>query len=719
MPEDIKVSDLIKKSQSNLSDLEVEQLALNLMLETEWKHHLLASPDNLKRSSIKIHSNLYQDLEIFSSYTQKSEDTIYDQINHTQTNLGNHYLKEILKNPTRNQSILLQRQKKIQNLLQNPLKFEKVQSLLKELKELEKGGLWFWKDISPEFEELTKQVYFQNQFLQCFNQSEVILKFYNYFQIIFLPLYGLIGPILFFVIPYIIVRFFYGINLPFTFYFNLCKSIFFGGGTTGMTSLFGSKAPKWLSWGQYLTKFITIGFYIYGIYNSFYAAYILNNIVNLIHEKVNMLAKFIKVSYQLYQEVKGPLNLEPLVVSHLELWDPLFEEEPYLLSNKGKILRTFNLVISEKEKLNSLVQAVGLIDAHASIASLHLWGHYSYPTYLNHSKPLLSVQQLWNPFLDPKKTIKNNLQIGDGLKPELFKPNNMIITGPNASGKSTFIKSLVLSVLMAQTISISPATQLSLTPFQFLNTYLNIPDVKGRESLFEAEMNRSRKHIDDVIQLKGPGIYSLVVMDEIFNSTNYEEGVAGAYIVAKELGQLPQSLSIITTHFPYLTKLSKTGNFLNYKFEVEKDNGQLKPTYKLKSGISKQHLALDMLEKKGYKPEFVKEARKIFKELVDMTQPGKRSTNNGSGGSTKKVPRSESLRLEIRPQLNRNLKNNKNLNLKKDEKKSELELNLEQKIGKNLDLVCVIENETRKEKILEKIQKAVEEKVSKDLQSDS
>ena len=79
-----------------------------------------------------------------------------------------------------------------------------------------------------------------------------------------------------------------------------------------------------------------------------------------------------------------------------------------------------------------------------------------------------------------------------------LNPNNFLITGPNAGGKSTLIKSLTLCILLSQTLCISPAENLILTPFKLVNTYLNIPDCKGKESLFEAEMHRARDHINDL-----------------------------------------------------------------------------------------------------------------------------------------------------------------------------------------------------------------------------
>jgi DNA mismatch repair ATPase MutS len=129
-------------------------------------------------------------------------------------------------------------------------------------------------------------------------------------------------------------------------------------------------------------------------------------------------------------------------------------------------------------------------------------------------------------------------------------------------------------------------------------------------------MNRARNQIKEIKELSKED-FSFVVMDEIFNSTNYEEGVAGAYIIGKELGTIQNSLAIITTHFGYLTKLSKTGNYLNCMFDVEKKDNMIVKSYKIKEGISKQYLALDLLENNGFNTEMIQEARQIFQELVD------------------------------------------------------------------------------------------------------
>ena len=61
-------------------------------------------------------------------------------------------------------------------------------------------------------------------------------------------------------------------------------------------------------------------------------------------------------------------------------------------------------------------------------------------------------------------------------------------------------------------------------------------------------------------------------MDEIFSSTNPDEGVAGAYAIANNLSNYKNNICLLTTHYNYLTKLENQGKFKNYKISIERDN---------------------------------------------------------------------------------------------------------------------------------------------------
>ena len=191
----------------------------------------------------------------------------------------------------------------------------------------------------------------------------------------------------------------------------------------------------------------------------------------------------------------------------------------------------------------------------------------------------------------------------------------MLITGPNAGGKSTFIKSIAISVIFSQTVGIAFCESFEITPFSLINTYLNIPDCKGKESLFEAEMHRARDHIRKLEDTKKDEL-SFIVMDEIFNSTNPEEGISGAYAIAEKLSSYKNSVSIITTHFSYLTKLEEQELFKNYKIPITRDQDEnIVYPYKIKPGVSNQYIALELLRNKGFNNDLVDNAENICKSL--------------------------------------------------------------------------------------------------------
>ena len=107
-------------------------------------------------------------------------------------------------------------------------------------------------------------------------------------------------------------------------------------------------------------------------------------------------------------------------------------------------------------------------------------------------------------------------------------------------------------------------------------------------------------------------------MDEIFVSTNYFEGLSGAYAIARKMSSYNNSICIISTHFSTLSeKCEEKKCYKNYHFSIDYDDkNKIKKSYKIKEGRTKQHIALEMLEEKGFDDELVSDAKKMYKYLT-------------------------------------------------------------------------------------------------------
>ncbi|MFH1831895.1 MAG: hypothetical protein ABH827_03775 [bacterium] len=290
-----------------------------------------------------------------------------------------------------------------------------------------------------------------------------------------------------------------------------------------------------------------------------------------------------------------------------------------ILFNRGVVIRFFDLFIKEHEKLHAMMIAIGKLDMYASCAKLykefeHKQVCFCFPEYVETQKPFIKMQEFWHLLIDSEKVVSNSVTLGtDGQR------QNLIITGPNAGGKSCILKAVTLSLLLAQTIGIAPAKSLAFTPFKLISTYLNIADdINAGSSLFKSEVLRAQELLDR-IQGFGPGEFAFTVYDEIFKGTSPVEGTAAAYGVAKLLGTLDNSICLIATHFGVLTELEQeTDNFSNYKVTVNKRQARvlggvsIEYPFKLVTGLSDQHVALDILQNEGITGSVVQDAKKII-----------------------------------------------------------------------------------------------------------
>jgi DNA mismatch repair protein MutS len=292
------------------------------------------------------------------------------------------------------------------------------------------------------------------------------------------------------------------------------------------------------------------------------------------------------------------------------LTKPAFNESRnYFATNIGMVLSALPRFLKLKRKIEPLLYALADIDALVSIATLYKEHQntkqvYSFARFLHgESAPTLFVDEFWHPNLSPNIAIDNSLFIGG----ETIK-RNIILTGPNAAGKSTISKGLLLSALLGQTLTITPARTLHFTPFARINTSLNIvEDPEKRTSQHRAETRRTAELISEITSLE-PGRFSFTIMDEMLRITNPLTGSAAAYGIAKELGKVPNSILVLATHFNNLPRLGEEveSSFENYRVTAsEQEDGSFKYPYKIEKGINNNIIALALLANKGFNKDII------------------------------------------------------------------------------------------------------------------
>ncbi len=323
--------------------------------------------------------------------------------------------------------------------------------------------------------------------------------------------------------------------------------------------------------------------------------------------------KALKVFYE--KEVEADENLQDLLNT---LKAPTFNGRNVLVSHHGAIFKAYSLMNELKEKFEQALLAVARIDAYFSISKLIKEQedkniNFCFPEYVQSDKPFIKIDNFWHPLVDEEKTVTNSITLGiDDFKP------NVVLTGSNEGGKSTVLKAITTSLILAQTIGIAPAQSMTFTPFKSISTYLNITDDIGSgNSLFKSEALRAQELIERITNFQQDE-FNFCVFDEIFNGTSSLEGSSAAYGVTKHLASLQNSICMISTHFPVLTKLENDTNiFSNYKVSVDQnDDGFISYPYKLEQGISNQNIALDILKNQGFSSDIIEEAWKIKSTLI-------------------------------------------------------------------------------------------------------
>ncbi|MDF2430520.1 MAG: hypothetical protein JWP44_151 [Mucilaginibacter sp.] len=244
---------------------------------------------------------------------------------------------------------------------------------------------------------------------------------------------------------------------------------------------------------------------------------------------------------------------------------------------------------------------VAEIDALIAILSVRAGlPHYSKPVFFTENKQM-DLTDMYHPLIH--NCVPNSIQTRTD--------EGVLITGSNMSGKTTFIRSIAINTLLAQTIYTTCATVYKAPLLKIQTSIRTTDDLGENKSYFQAE---ALSILDIINQSSGDEpVKSLIIIDEIFRGTNTIERIAAAKSVLTYLTD-NKNFVYVSTHDLELAELLDN-DYAVYTFEESVNDTRLVFDYKMKTGVLKNRNGIAILETIGYPESVVEDAYIVSEEL--------------------------------------------------------------------------------------------------------
>jgi len=464
-----------------------------------------------------------------------------------------------------------------------------------------------WKDTKENEDFYLKYGFIDWNMLKYLNRSPNFLEAITLANIVS-PVISLLIPVLLLIFPFIILRL-QNIPINFEMYCDVLKTIaqhhFIG---KAMTSLSDMSIDKLL----YLA--VTFGFYLLQIYQNinqcrnFYQNMATVNthlceMKSFIHHSIQSMETFIDLNKDcatygpFIKETEHQLYELRKMYDEFENIQP-FEISIYKFTEMGYMLKCYYELHCNDAYESALRYACGFagyIDNLSGVFENLESGRIHFAEFSKEVQ--CDIQQQYYPPLAQESPVKNDCSLR----------KNIIISSPNAGGKTTMIKTTTLNVIFSQQVGCGFYSGCTLQPYTHIHSYLNIPDTSGRDSLFQAESRRCKEIIDVICESDSAVARHFCIFDELFSGTNPLEATKSAFAFLKYLSKFENVSFVLTTHYISVCKrMKRTGAVQNYKMDViQEPDGSVRYTYKMKKGISRIQGAVKILEQMNYPPEII------------------------------------------------------------------------------------------------------------------
>ena len=559
-------------------------------------------PIQYNKSKIELHKNISKDLELIETVDQ-SCNSIYSFCFDNDNDISTNTNKQIANYYTNDVSFLKDNQQLLKKYVPLGVKYTDYSKNYKNIVEI-----WNELKIDAGFKE--KYYFVEWEALEFLNRSKWFLQFMSIYNLLS-PLLSLLIPIIILIIPFFIIKM-KGLSITIDEYISVLKIVASQNAIGKLCVVNFSE----INAQEKFYIFISAAIYCFSIYQNFMVCMRFNNNMKTIHNHFNEIKIYVDhtihsmENYLLYSSAlttHAEFNetLKCNLTTLQNLYDKIKDISDYNTFNFSKIkeighvFKCFYELHTDKQYDDVIMYSLGFngyVDCLKGLQNNIIERKMNYATFINKSKKS-QFNNSYYACLKNMNPVKNTISFN----------KNMIITGPNASGKTTILKSTLINILLSQQFGCGFYESATIKPYKHIHCYLNIPDTSGRDSLFQAEARRC-KEILDAVENNATDTH-FCAFDELYSGTNPDEAEKSAISFMKYITKYKNVSLLLTTHFiKVCKKLEKASTIVNCKMISEKKNNELIHTYELKEGISDVKGGIMVLRQMNYPKEIIDNA---------------------------------------------------------------------------------------------------------------
>jgi len=579
---------------------EVHVLKESVATDLELVHS--SSEPGIKQTKQGIDKQEIDKQEIDKQQTDKKEKTMYHYLLNPKTKFEENMVHEWGRSYTTNPEFLTDSQKivkQINSLQITSPDYEKVMEI--------------WKDTKEDPDFLERYSYMEIEMLRWVNTTPSFLQAISVVNM-GSPILSFLIPVILFLMPFFIVRI-QGHPITFSLYLNVLKEISKSHFIGKMIS-----SAESLSLQNILYLFALAGLYMYQIYQNYMLCLRFYENISRINEQICYMKEYLTYTTKqmdAFGKIIEPnhtyISFGQHLKSHKESLCSLnclinnvqpFTPSLSKIGEIGSLLGCYYELHSNKDYEKSLLYSFsfhGYIQNLKGLSENLEAGKIAFAEFVSaedseESESGLVMKEQYYPALVNQSFVTNNVDLS----------KNIVITGPNAAGKTTYLKTTMLNVIFTQQFGCGFYSACSIKPYTYIHSYLNIPDTSARDSLFQAESRRCKEIIESVILFDQLEKRHFCIFDELYSGTNPEEASKSAYAFLLWLSRRNNVDFILTTHYTDICSRWKKARIANWEMEALLSNeGEISYTYKIKPGVSKVQGAVKVLRDMEYPKEIL------------------------------------------------------------------------------------------------------------------